>query len=109
MKKYIIMNSDFKNTIIDAFVVIALLTLAIWNIFGLLTPNLVNKNLLLFVDCPYIILYCYYTINIKKQERRKDQKMKTVQEQIYQLTDEEVYNLLNDEGKEKLKRYEGYK
>lgn len=42
------------------------------------------------------------TIKLKEKEL----KLRQAQEKIRQMTDEEIYNLLNDEAKEKCKKYE---
>lgn len=65
MKQYITMNNDLKYLIMDVTVAIILMSLVIWNILGLLSPNLVNKELLLFVDCLFNPLNAYHIINKK--------------------------------------------
>jgi len=65
MKQYITMNNDLKYLIMDVTVAIILMSLVIWNVLGLLSPNLVNKELLLFVDCLFNTLNAYHIINKK--------------------------------------------
>ena len=38
--------------------------------------------------------------------KEKEIELREVQNKVYQLTEEEVYNLMNDEAKEKQKKYE---
>ena len=38
--------------------------------------------------------------------KEKETELREAQNRVYQLTDEEVYNLMNDEAKEKQKKYE---
>ena len=65
MKQYITMNNDLKYLIMNVTVAIILMSLVIWNVLGLLSPNLVNKELLLFVDCLFNTLNAYHIINKK--------------------------------------------
>ena len=38
--------------------------------------------------------------------KEKELELREAQNRVYQLTEEEVYNLMNDEAKEKQKKYE---
>lgn len=38
--------------------------------------------------------------------KEKELELRETQNRVYQLTDEEIYNLMNDEAKEKQKKYE---
>ena len=38
--------------------------------------------------------------------KEKELELREAQNKVYQLTDEEIYNLMNDEAKEKHKKYE---
>ena len=38
--------------------------------------------------------------------KEKELELREAQNRVYQLTDEEIYNLMNDEAKEKQKKYE---
>ena len=38
--------------------------------------------------------------------KEKEIELREAQNRVYQLTEEEVYNLMNDEAKEKCKKYE---
>lgn len=63
MEKYIKINNDLKYLIMDVTVVIFCMSLFVWNILGLFAPSLVNKALLMFVDCLFNTVYAYHIIN----------------------------------------------
>ena len=45
-------------------------------------------------------------MEIAVELKEKEIELREAQNKIYQLTEEEVYNLMNDEAKEKQKRFE---
>ena len=45
-------------------------------------------------------------MKIAVELKEKEIELRERHNEIYQLTEEEVYNLLNDEAKEKIKKYE---
>ena len=45
-------------------------------------------------------------MKIAVELKEKELELRETQNKVYQLTDEEIYNLMNDEVKEKSKKYE---
>ena len=45
-------------------------------------------------------------MKIAVELKEKELELKEARNKIYQLTEEEIYNLMNDEAKEKHKKYE---
>ena len=45
-------------------------------------------------------------MKIAVELKEKEIELREAQNRVYQLTDEEVYNLMNDKAKEKCKKYE---
>lgn len=45
-------------------------------------------------------------MKIAVELKEKEIELREAQNRVYQLTDEEVYNLMNDKAKEKIKKYE---
>ena len=45
-------------------------------------------------------------MEIAVELKEKEIELREAQNRVYQLTEEEIYNLMNDEAKEKQKKYE---
>ena len=51
-----------EKNVIYVLAMVTISIIVVWNIIDLLAPNVVNKDLLRFVDSHFNVLFCYYII-----------------------------------------------